>query len=72
MVSRALDDRIGYFSIHYQDVGDHRRNPNITSAHPHLADRVDTRVKVCVYVLGCVCGCRAFVFPRAQRVSLTP
>lgn len=46
MVARALDERIGFFSIHYQDIGDHRRDPNVTAAHTHLSDRVDTRVKV--------------------------
>jgi len=46
MVARALDERVGYFSIHYQDIGDHRRDANITAAHAHLSDRVDTRVKV--------------------------
>lgn len=46
MVARALDERIGFFSVHYQDIGDHRLDPNVTASHTHLSDRVDTRVKV--------------------------
>jgi len=46
LVARALDERIGFFSIGYQDVGDHRHDPNVTASHKHLADRVDTKVKI--------------------------
>ena len=46
MVGRAMDERVGYFSITYQDVGDHRLNNNVSASHKHLSERVDTKVKI--------------------------
>lgn len=46
LVGRALDERVGYFSITYQDVGDHRLDSNVSASHKHLSDRVDTKVKL--------------------------
>lgn len=46
LVGRAMDDRVGFFSVSYQDVGDHRLNPNVSASHKHLSEQVDTKVKL--------------------------
>jgi hypothetical protein len=46
LTARALDERVGFFSLAYADLGDHRGDKNYTALTAHESDMVDVKVKV--------------------------